>query len=134
MLRSLIRLEEEEMWCKCGPSELSPIQFLTLLLLNTEPMHGYGLLKRINEGFGESWKLNPGAVYKALSKLKKGGYIKEKKVEDRKTIYEITGKGGNSLLDCLKWSARWIEFTKECCPSCCCMEFKFEIVKKKSKK
>lgn len=134
MLRSLIRLEEEEMWYECGPSELSPLQFLTLLLLNTEPMHGYGLLKRINEGFGESWKLNSGAVYKALSKLKKGRYIAEKNVMDRKTIYEITEKGGNSLLDCLKWSARWIEFTKECCPPSCCIEFKFEMVKKKSKK
>ena len=115
------------MWCECGPSELSPLQFLVLLLLNKEPMHGYELLKRIGEGFGRGWKLNPGAVYKALSKLKQGDCIREKAAEDRKTIYEITDKGKGSLIDCFKWSARWMNFMKECCPQCCSMEFKFEM-------
>jgi len=120
------------MWCVCGPSDLSPIQFLVLLLLNKKPMHGYELFKTINEGFGEKWKLNPGAIYKTLAKLVEKGYIEEKKVEDGKTVYEPTKKGGEALTECIEWSADWIEFTKNCCPSCYVIEFKFKTKEKRS--
>ena len=118
------------MWCVCGPSDLSPIQFLVLLLLNKKPMHGYELFKTINEEFGEKWKLNPGAIYKTLAKLVEKGYIEEKKVEDGKTVYEPTEKGGEALAGCIEWSADWMKFTKNCCPSCYVIEFKFKTKKK----
>jgi DNA-binding PadR family transcriptional regulator len=117
-------------WCLCGPSELSPVQFLLLLLLSRKPAHGYELFKKINEGFGERWKLNPGAIYKTLAKLSKKGYIRQKETKDGKTVYETTADGEKALVEGLKWSADWVEFTKKCCPSCCVIEFKFETREK----
>jgi len=122
------------MWCLCGPSELSPLQFLMLLLLSRKPAHGYELFKKIDQGFGERWKLNPGAVYKTLSKLTEKGYIREKTAEVGKTVYETTSNGEKALVECLKWSAEWVEFTKNCCPSCCTIEFKFKTKEKTEKK
>lgn len=121
------------MWCLCGPSELSPLQFLLLLLLSRKPAHGYALFKKIDEGFGERWKLNPGAIYKTLAKLMEKGYIKEKETGDGKTVYETTVNGEKALIECLKWSADWVEFTKNCCPSCCEIEFKFRTKEKAEK-
>jgi len=89
-------------------------------------MHGYELFKTINERFGEKWKLNPGGIYKTLAKLVEKGYIQEARVEDGKTVYEPTKKGGEALTQCIEWSADWIEFTKSCCPSCYKIEFTFE--------
>ena len=118
------------MWCLCGPSELSPLQFLLLLLLSRKPAHGYELFKKIDQSFGQRWKLNPGAIYKTLARLSEKDYIKEKAAENGKTIYETTTSGEKALFECLKWSADWIEFTKNCCPSCCVIEFKFETKEK----
>jgi DNA-binding PadR family transcriptional regulator len=91
------------------------------------------LFKRIGQGFGERWKLNSGAIYKTLAKLTEKGYIREKSAEDGKTIYETTANGEKALVECLKWAADWVEFTKNCCPSCCVIEFKFETKEKAQK-
>jgi len=53
----------------CGPSDLSPLQFLALIYLNKKPTHGYELFKVIDKRFGKRWKLKTGAIYKSLSKL-----------------------------------------------------------------
>ena len=113
------------MWCCCGPSNLSPIQYLVLLLLNKKPRHGYELFKKINEEFGAKWKLNPGAIYKSLAKLVEKGYIEEEKVGKGKTVYEPTEKGNKALAECIEWSADWMGFTKSCCPPDFKIEFKF---------
>lgn len=104
------------MWCCCGPTDLSPVQFLVLLLLNRRPAHGYELFKQIKDEFGEKWKLNPGGIYKTLAKLVEKGYIEETKVEDGKTIYRPTDSGRKALFQCIEWSEDWIEFTRSCCP------------------
>ena len=104
------------MWCCCGPSNLSPIQYLVLLLLNKKPSHGYELFKLISDEFGERWKLNPGAIYKTLAKLVDKGYIEETKAEEGKTIYRQTESGSKALEQCIEWSEAWIKFTKRCCP------------------
>jgi DNA-binding PadR family transcriptional regulator len=92
------------------------------------------LLKKIDQGFGQRWKLNSGAIYKTLFKLAEKGYIKEKTAEEGKTIYETTTNGEKALVECLKWSAKWVEFTKNCCPSCCVIEFKFRTKGKSREK
>jgi len=51
----------------CGPSDLSPLQFLALIYLNKKPTHGYELFKVIDKRFGKRWKLKTGAIYKSLS-------------------------------------------------------------------
>lgn len=104
------------MWCCCGPSNLSPVQFLVLLLLNRKPAHGYELFKLINDEFGEKWKLNPGGIYKTLAKLVEKGYIEGKKIEEGKTIYSPTESGNEALVQCIEWSEDWIKFTRSCCP------------------
>ncbi|MFQ5950582.1 MAG: PadR family transcriptional regulator [Candidatus Geothermarchaeales archaeon] len=115
------------MWCLCGPSDLSPVQFLVLLLLNRRPSHGYEVYKKIGEGFGSKWNLNTGGIYKTLSKLEKKGFIRQDHEEGGRTIYRVTEKGEKSLLGCLEWSARWMEFTKNSSPSCCNITFEFRI-------
>ncbi|UCG44762.1 MAG: PadR family transcriptional regulator [Candidatus Bathyarchaeota archaeon] len=102
------------MWCCCGPSNLSPIQFLVLLLLSKQPMHGYELFKMINDQFGEKWKLNPGAIYKTLAKLVEKQFITAEETVKGKTIYQPTAKGRAALTKCIEWSEDWIEFTRSC--------------------
>lgn len=119
------------MWCCCGPSNLSPIQYLVLLLLNKKPIHGYELFKTINEQFGEKWELNPGAIYKTLAKLVEKGYIEKGRVENGKTVYEPTEKGSEALAECIEWAVDWMDFTKSCCPSCYKIDFKFETKNRK---
>ena len=75
-------------------------------------MHGYELFKLINSEFGEKWKLNPGGVYKTLTKLVEKGYIEEEKVEKGKTIYRSTENGSKALAHCIEWSEDWMKFVR----------------------
>jgi len=54
---------------------------LDLLILRTislEPMHGWGLAKRIRQISNDVLQVNQGALYPALHRLEQGGWIRSK--------------------------------------------------------
>ncbi len=75
-------------------TQLVPRGFLEsyiLLLLRTEPLHGYKIMEKIKERT-KFWKPSPGSVYPALQSLVKKGFVK-KIDEGRRKRYALTKKG-----------------------------------------
>ncbi|MFX1577232.1 MAG: PadR family transcriptional regulator [Promethearchaeota archaeon] len=71
-----------------------------LRMLSDEPMHGYQLMKQIEEQTGGAWIPSHSLLYNTLSKLEEEHYVfskKDFKGEVERTIYSIT-KSGKSYL------------------------------------
>ena len=58
-----------------GPAPLSPAVFHVLLALVEGPLHGYGIMKRVEEESGIP--MGPGTVYGALQRLVDSGWVDE---------------------------------------------------------
>lgn len=68
-----------------------------ILLSLSEPRHGYGIIKFVDELTSGRIKLGSGTVYGTLSKMWKDNIISIFEDQNRKTIYRIT-KSGTELL------------------------------------
>ncbi len=67
-----------------------------LWMLYEEPMHGYQLMKRIEEQTGGAWVPSHSLLYNTLGDLEKQGLItsqKDYKGEVERTIYTVTDNG-----------------------------------------
>jgi DNA-binding PadR family transcriptional regulator len=64
-----------------------------ILLSLTEPRHGYGIVKHVEEISKSRIRLGSGTVYGTLTKMQKDGIITVFADEERKTVYEITEVG-----------------------------------------
>ncbi|WP_052000345.1 PadR family transcriptional regulator [Gracilibacillus boraciitolerans] len=64
-----------------------------ILLSLTEPRHGYGIIKRVEEMTNGRLKLGSGTIYGTLTKMQRDQIITIYADEKRKTIYEITPLG-----------------------------------------
>ena len=85
------------------PAELikGTTELLVLSLLSRgEPLHGYGILKRLRELSDDRFRMNEGALYPLLHRL-----VREKKVKAATTMvggrerksYRLTAAGGKAL-------------------------------------
>lgn len=70
------------------------IKFIVLLMLQEQPMHGYALMKAIEEKY--EWPPSQGIIYPTLQMLEDLGYV-EMKEQDHKKVYSITN-GGKQFL------------------------------------
>ncbi|MBK3494648.1 helix-turn-helix transcriptional regulator [Viridibacillus sp. YIM B01967] len=73
-------------------SPMTETAFYILLSL-TEPRHGYGIIKHVEEVTGNRLKLGSGTIYGTLTKMERDGIITMYADEKRKKIYEITEDG-----------------------------------------
>lgn len=64
-----------------------------ILLSLTEPRHGYGIIKHVEEITAGRLVLGSGTIYGTLTKMQKDGVITVFADEQRKTVYEITDAG-----------------------------------------
>lgn len=69
-----------------------------ILLSLTEPRHGYGIVKHVEEISSGRLRLGSGTVYGTLTKMQKDGVITVFADEERKTLYEITDLGKQLIL------------------------------------
>jgi DNA-binding PadR family transcriptional regulator len=72
------------------------LRVLTLRLLRDEPMHGYEIMKRVEQMTHGRWTPAHSMLYKMLESLEGDGYITSEqdfKGEVERTIYTITRKG-----------------------------------------
>ena len=68
------------------------------ILLNlVEPLHGYGLMQKVEALTNAEVSIGPGTLYGAFSTLEKEDLIELVRVEDRRKIYALTDKGRATL-------------------------------------
>lgn len=70
-----------------------------ILLALVEPLHGYGIMQKV-EGLSEGTvSIGPGTMYGAFTHLEREGLIVMVKEEDRRKSYALTGKGRQVLAE-----------------------------------
>ena len=68
-----------------------------IMVALVEPLHGYGVMQRV-EGMSEgAVKIGPGTLYGAFQALEKEGLIAKAGEEERRKMYVLTGKGREVL-------------------------------------
>lgn len=83
-----------------------------LVVLDEESLHGYAIIKKLEEKSHNCCSVSVGSIYPALKELNKLGLIRGEKrvVKGRKRIiYEITKEGRDTLKEGL---TKWNELNK----------------------
>ena len=68
-----------------------------ILMTLSEPLHGYGIMQKIEALTHGTVKVGPGTLYGALSTLEKQGLISMVDEKERRKIYHLTPKGEQVL-------------------------------------
>jgi DNA-binding PadR family transcriptional regulator len=73
-----------------------------IMLTLVEPLHGYAVMKKVEEISKGTVKVGPGTLYGAFTSLEKEELIVKVKEEDRRKSYVLTPKGKNVLMNQIK--------------------------------
>ena len=73
-----------------------------IMLTLVEPLHGYAVMRKVEEISKGTVKVGPGTLYGAFTSLEKEGLIVKVKEEDRRKSYALTPKGKNVLMNQIK--------------------------------
>jgi len=76
--------------------ERGDFKYLLLDALKDKPMHGYEIMKVVNDKYGGFYMPSPGVVYPTLQMLEDVGYVTSR-TENGKKIYTITDEGTEFL-------------------------------------
>ena len=76
--------------------EAGDMKYVILKLLRDKPMHGYEVMKALEEETRGCYKPSPGTVYPTLQWLEDEGLVKASMVDDKK-VYAITDEGRKFL-------------------------------------
>ena len=68
-----------------------------ILLTLVEPLHGYGVMQKVESISDGTVSIGPGTLYGAFTTLEKEGLIKMIKEEERRKSYALTPKGREAL-------------------------------------
>ncbi|WP_336659488.1 PadR family transcriptional regulator [Leucobacter sp. USHLN153] len=74
------------------------VRAAVLALLAEEPMHGYQIIREIEQRSGGSWKPSAGSVYPTLQLLADEGLIRAEESQGRKT-YSLTEAGRDAIAE-----------------------------------
>jgi DNA-binding PadR family transcriptional regulator len=74
------------------------MKFALLELIQERPMHGYEMMKALEEKTGGFYTPSPGSIYPTLQMLEDGGMVTSVEVEGKK-VYSITDAGRASLAE-----------------------------------
>src|ERR1700733_13346091 len=79
------------------------LDMLILKTLSLEPMHGFGITRRIEQVSRGVFKINPGSLLTALQRLERGGWLDAKwcvtENSRRAKVYKLTRSGKKQLND-----------------------------------
>lgn len=73
------------------------VKIALLRLLADEPMHGYQIMKTLEEQSGGLYIPSAGSIYPNLQALEERGFVSVQVEEGGKKIYSITGQGRSAL-------------------------------------
>ncbi len=87
------------------------LDLLILKTLSLEPMHGYGIARRIEQISRGVFKVNPGSLLTALQRLERAGWLDAewRRTENsrRARFYSLTRAGRNQLdVETNDWTRR----------------------------
>ena len=68
------------------------MKYALLWLLQERPMHGYEMIKALEQRSGGFYSPSPGSIYPTLQMLEEGGFVTGNEVEGKK-VYTITDAG-----------------------------------------
>ncbi|MDR7416415.1 MAG: PadR family transcriptional regulator [Armatimonadota bacterium] len=99
------------------------LKYLILDVLKDRPMHGYDVLRALQERFGGFYAPSPGAVYPTLQMLEDMGYLSST-LQDGKRVYALTEEGrrlleeGKAMVKGVEerfgdWRCRWASVYRE---------------------
>ena len=74
------------------------MKYALLWLVQERPMHGYEMIKALEQRSGGFYTPSPGSIYPTLQMLEEGGYVTGSEVEGKK-VYTITDAGRALLTD-----------------------------------
>lgn len=102
-----------------GPHpERGYVQFLLLLLLNEEPMHGYQLAEELqSRGYVREGRFKTGSLYTILNRMEEKGSLTSTHEESEsgrpRRVYSITEDGKSHLQNGLQYMLRRKRFLDE---------------------
>ena len=77
------------------------LDLLILKTLSLEPMHGFGIARRVEQVSRGVFKVNPGSLMVALQRLERAGWVDAEWTQTensrRARIYTLTRSGGKRL-------------------------------------
>jgi transcriptional regulator len=87
------------------------LDMLILKTLSLEPMHGFGIARRVEQISRGVFKVNPGSLLTALQRLERAGWLdaewKQTENSRRARIYNLTRTGRKQLeLETADWTRR----------------------------
>ena len=87
------------------------MDMLILKTLSLQPMHGFGIARRIEQVSNGVFKVNPGSLLTALQRLERAGWLdaewRQTENARRARFYELTKSGRRQLnLETADWSRR----------------------------
>ncbi len=90
-------------------------KLIVLSVLRDGPLHGYGIIKDIENRSNQCCSITPGSIYPLLATLKAEGLITDHKITVQgreRTNYELTEKGREILQEGLKMWEIFINGTR----------------------
>ena len=87
------------------------LDLLILKTLSLEPMHGFGIARRVEQVSRGVFKVNPGSLLTALQRLERAGWLdarwRQTENSRRAKFYELTRAGRKQLdLETADWNRR----------------------------
>jgi transcriptional regulator len=87
------------------------LDMLILKALSLQPLHGYGIARRIEQISRGVFKINPGSLLTALQRLDRSGWLQaewqETENSRRAKVYSLTRAGRKQLaLETADWTRR----------------------------
>jgi DNA-binding PadR family transcriptional regulator len=83
-------------WAGGRRARRGDVRAALLTLLGEGPMHGYDLIRELEERSGGMWRPSPGSIYPTLQMLEDEGLVTSEE-QDGKRIYSITDAGRAEL-------------------------------------
>jgi DNA-binding PadR family transcriptional regulator len=68
------------------------LKFIVLKIIKEKPIHGYEIIRTVEQRSNGRWTPSAGSIYPILEGLEKNGIIRSEEIE-RKKVYAITPKG-----------------------------------------
>lgn len=87
------------------------LDMLILKTLSIEPMHGFGISRRVEQISREVFKVNPGSLLTALQRLERAGWLdsewRQTENSRRAKFYSLTRSGKKQLeVETADWTRR----------------------------
>src|SRR4030095_16324613 len=92
------------------------LDMLILKTLSLQPMHGFGIARRLEQVSRGSFKVNPGSLLTALQRLERAGWLdsewRQTENSRRARFYNLTRSGRKQLeLETADWTRRVVAMT-----------------------